>query len=232
MLSLLLASFVTFFVAIDPVAMAPMFTTMTAGMTPEWRRQMALKSIAIATGILLAFAFGGAWLLEQIHVSIDAFRIAGGILLFLIAVDMLFEKRAERREERAEEVAAKQAKHPGMQDDISVFPLAIPLISGPGAIASIMLFFAENEDIASRGVILLGVGAEPGALPHRVPRRRTAIEDHGRNRRLHADPHLRHPARRTGRAIRRRRHQERVRDWAVGEQGNKAVGECETNLLP
>ena len=159
MLSLLLASFVTFFVAIDPVAMAPMFTTMTSHMTPAWRRYMASKSIAIATGILLAFAFGGAWLLEQIHVSIDAFRIAGGILLFLIAVDMLFEKRAERREERAEQVAAEQAKHPGTQDDISVFPLAIPLISGPGAIASIMLFFAENEDLASRGIILLGVGA-------------------------------------------------------------------------
>jgi multiple antibiotic resistance protein len=159
MLSLLLASFVTFFVAIDPVAMAPMFSTMTSRMTPDWRRQMAFKSVAIATGILLAFAFGGAWLLEQIHVSIDAFRIAGGLLLFLIAVDMLFEKRSERREERAEEVAAKQATHPEHQDDISVFPLAIPLISGPGAIASIMLFFAEHEDLAERGVILLGVGA-------------------------------------------------------------------------
>ncbi|MEQ1817075.1 MAG: MarC family protein [Terricaulis sp.] len=159
MLSLLLASFVTFFVAIDPVAMAPMFTTMTSRMTPEWRRKMAFKSIAIATGILLAFAFGGAWLLEQIHVSIDAFRIAGGLLLFLIAVDMLFEKRSERREERAEQVAAHQAQHPEAQDDISVFPLAIPLISGPGAIASIMLFFAENEDLVSRGFILLGVGA-------------------------------------------------------------------------
>ena len=159
MLSLLLASFVTFFVAIDPVAMAPMFTTMTSRMTPEWRRKMAFKSIAIATGILLAFAFGGAWLLEQIHVSIDAFRIAGGLLLFLIAVDMLFEKRSERSAERAEQVAAHQAQHPEAQDDISVFPLAIPLISGPGAIASIMLFFAENEDIVSRGFILLGVGA-------------------------------------------------------------------------
>ncbi len=159
MFSLLLASFVTFFVAIDPVAMAPMFTTMTARMTPEWRRQMAIKSVAIATGILLAFAFGGAWLLEQIHVSIDAFRIAGGMLLFLIAVDMLFEKRAERRDERAEKVAAEQAKHPEHQDDISVFPLAIPLISGPGAIASIMLFFAEHEGPAERGMILLGVGA-------------------------------------------------------------------------
>jgi multiple antibiotic resistance protein len=156
---LLLASFVTFFVAIDPVAMAPMFTTMTARMTPEWRRKMAIKSIVIATGILLAFAFGGAWLLEQIHVSIDAFRIAGGMLLFLIAVDMLFEKRSERRDERAEKVAAEQAKHPEHQDDISVFPLAIPLIAGPGAIASIMLFFAENEGLAERGVILLGVGA-------------------------------------------------------------------------
>jgi multiple antibiotic resistance protein len=159
MLSLLLASFVTFFVTIDPVAMAPMFTTMTSRMTPAWRRQMAWKSVAIATGILLAFAFGGAWLLDQIHVSIDAFRIAGGLLLFLIAVDMLFEKRSERRDERAEKVAAEQAKHPEHQDDISVFPLAIPLIAGPGAIASIMLFFAEHDGIAERAMVLLGAGA-------------------------------------------------------------------------
>lgn len=158
MLSLFLASFVTFFVAIDPVAMAPMFTTMTARMTPAWRRDMAWKSVAYATGILLAFAFGGAWLLEQIHVSIDAFRIAGGLLLFLIAVDMLFEKRTERREERAEKVAAEQAKHPEHQDDISVFPLAIPLISGPGAIASVMLFFSQYEGAAERAVILAGAG--------------------------------------------------------------------------
>ncbi len=157
MLSLLLASFVTFFVAIDPVAMAPMFATMTAQMAPAWRRYMAWKSIAIATGILLAFAFGGAWLLEHLGVSIDAFRIAGGLLLFLIAVDMLFEKRGERREERAEEVAAQQARHPGHQDDISVFPLAIPLISGPGAIASIMLFFAQHSDPLDRALVLSGM---------------------------------------------------------------------------
>lgn len=159
MLSLLLASFVTFFVAIDPVAMAPMFTTMTSRMSPTWRRYMAWKSIAIATGILLAFAFGGAWLLEQIHVSMDAFRIAGGLLLFLIAVDMLFEKRAERRDERAEKVAQHQAEHPEHQDDISVFPLAIPLIAGPGAIASIMLFFAQYEGALERTMVLIGVGA-------------------------------------------------------------------------
>jgi multiple antibiotic resistance protein len=157
MLSLLLASFVTFFVAIDPVAMAPMFTTMTAQMSPAWRNYMAWKSIAIATGVLLAFAFGGAWLLEQLGVSIDAFRIAGGLLLFLIAVDMLFEKRSDRREERAEEVAAANASHPGHHDDISVFPLAIPLISGPGAIASIMLFFAQHHDAMDRALILSGM---------------------------------------------------------------------------
>lgn len=159
MLALFLASFVTFFVAIDPVAMAPMFTTMTARMNTAWRREMAWRSIAFATVILLAFAFGGAWLLEKIHVSLDAFRIAGGLLLFLIAVDMLFEKRTERREERAEKVAAEQAKHPEQHDDISVFPLAIPLIAGPGAIASVMLFFAEHEAPLERLVILLGVGA-------------------------------------------------------------------------
>ena len=159
MLSLFLASFVTFFVAIDPVAMAPMFTTMTTRMSKAWRDQMAWKSVAYATGILLAFAFGGAWLLEKIHVSIDAFRIAGGVLLFLIAVDMLFEKRSERRDERAEKVAAEQAKHPEHQDDISVFPLAIPLIAGPGAIASIMLFFAQNEGALERTIILAGAGA-------------------------------------------------------------------------
>ena len=159
MLSLFLASFVTFFVAIDPVAMSPMFTTMTARMTREWRNQMAWRSVTYATGILLAFAFGGAWLLNQIHVSIDAFRIAGGLLLFLIAVEMLFEKRAERREERAEKVAAEQARHPEVQDDISVFPLAIPLISGPGAIASVMLFFAQYGGAFDRLVILLGMAA-------------------------------------------------------------------------
>ncbi|MEZ5996726.1 MAG: MarC family protein [Hyphomonadaceae bacterium] len=159
MLSLLLASFVTFFVAIDPVAMAPMFTTMTARMSPAWRNQMAWRSVAYATGILLAFAFGGAWLLAQIHVSIDAFRIAGGLLLFLIAVDMLFEKRTERREERAEKVAAEVASHPDHHDDISVFPLAIPLIAGPGAIASMMLFFSQYDSALDRAMILLGAGA-------------------------------------------------------------------------
>ena len=162
MLSLLLASFVTFFVVIDPPGVAPMFATMTQGMAPPWRRFMAYKSVAVASGVLLAFALGGAWLLDKLGVTLNAFRIAGGMLLFLIAVDMLFEKRTERREERAEEVAAEQAKHPGHLDDISVFPLAIPLISGPGAIASVMLYFTEHADIGGRLMVLAGAGINLG----------------------------------------------------------------------
>lgn len=159
MLSLFLTAFVTFFVVIDPPAMAPMFATMTQNMSDSWRRHMAWKALAIAAGIILAFAFGGAWLLAQLHVTLDAFRLAGGLLLFLIGVDMLFEKRAERREGRAEKVAAEHAAHPEREDDISVFPLAIPLITGPGAIASIMLLFNEHQDALSRTVVLAGVAA-------------------------------------------------------------------------
>jgi multiple antibiotic resistance protein len=157
--SVFVASFVTFFVVIDPPAMAPMFATMTEGMSAHWRKRMAFKAVVIATGILVAFAFGGDWLLDQLHVTLDAFRIAGGLLLFLIGVDMLFEKRSERREERAEKVAAEHAAHPGREDDISVFPLAIPLIAGPGAIASIMLFFAQEQGAIGRIAVLAGAGA-------------------------------------------------------------------------
>ena len=159
MLDLFLTSFVTFFVVIDPPGLAPIFATMTQTMSPGWRRAMALKSVTIATLVLIGFAFGGAWLLAKLGVSLDAFRIAGGLLLFLIAVDMLFEKRTERREVRAEAVKAEMARHPESEDDISVFPLAIPLISGPGAIASVMLFFTQEPDPAARAAVLAGAGA-------------------------------------------------------------------------
>jgi multiple antibiotic resistance protein len=154
-----LAAFVTFFVVIDPPGVAPMFATLTQNTSRPWQRQMAFKSVGVATLVILGFGFGGAWLLDKLNVSLDAFRIAGGVLLFLIAVDMLFEKRAERREERNEKVLAEAARHPERFEDVSVFPLAIPLISGPGAIASIMLLFAENPDWTSKGMILAGVGA-------------------------------------------------------------------------
>lgn len=159
MLELFLAAFVTFFVVIDPPGVTPMFATLTQDMPPAWRHRMAWKSVLVATFILLGFAFGGEWLLEKLHVSLDAFRIAGGILLFLIALDMLFETRTQRREARNEKVLEERRAHPGEHDDISVFPLAIPLIAGPGSIASVMLLFAQHDDWANRGAILAGVGA-------------------------------------------------------------------------
>ncbi len=159
MLDLFIAAFVTFFVVIDPPGVTPMFATMTEGGDSRWRRRMAVKSVAVASAALGAFAFGGQWLLAQLHVSLDAFRIAGGLLLFLIAVDMLFERQAERQEARAETVKAEQAAHPGRQDDISVFPLAIPLIAGPGAIASIMLYLTQETEVAARAMVLAGAAA-------------------------------------------------------------------------
>lgn len=159
MWELFLAAFVTFFVVIDPPGITPMFVTLTQNTSPAWQRKMAWKAVAVATAVLLGFAVCGEWLLSKLHVSLDAFRIAGGALLFLIAVDMLFEKRTERREERNEKVLAEAAKHPERFEDVSVFPLAIPLISGPGAIASVMLYFAEHDDWQMQGMVLAGAGA-------------------------------------------------------------------------
>jgi multiple antibiotic resistance protein len=158
MLDLFLAAFVTFFVVIDPPGVAPMFASLTQDMTRDWRRAMAFKSVFIATLILGGFAFGGQWLLQKLHVSLDAFRIAGGMLLFLIAVDMLFEKQTERREERNQKVIDDRKAHPGEHDDISVFPLAIPLIAGPGAIATMILYFTQNTGAMERAAILAGAG--------------------------------------------------------------------------
>ena len=102
LISLFTATFVTFFVLIDAPGVAPIFATLTAKGSPAYRRRMAYKSVFVATLIMVMFAFGGAWLLDAMHISIDAFRAAGGVLLFLIALDMVFEKRTQRREHRAE----------------------------------------------------------------------------------------------------------------------------------
>lgn len=157
MLEVFLTSLVTFFVVIDPPGVTPMFATLTQDMPPAWRTRMAWKSIAIATAILFGFAFGGEWVLDKLHVSLDAFRIAGGLLLFLIALDMLFETRSQRRQARNARVLEERRAHPGEHEDISVFPLAIPLIAGPGSIASIMLLFAQHGDWVARGAVLAGV---------------------------------------------------------------------------
>lgn len=154
LINLALASFVTFFVLIDPLGVAPVFATLTAPGGPKYARKMAVRSVIIAGIIISAFAFGGAWLLGALHISIDAFRAAGGILLFMIALDMVFEKRTERRESRAENVLAAEQETEGL-DDVSVFPLGIPMLAGPGSIATAMLYMQNaGGNVLEQGVVI------------------------------------------------------------------------------
>jgi multiple antibiotic resistance protein len=129
----LITAFATLFVVIDPPGLVPMFIALTRGMGPEKRQAMALRACIIATALLLLFGVAGESILTFIGISMPAFRIAGGILLFLTALDMLFERRTQRREGQQAE-----ADH-----DPSVFPLATPLIAGPGAIATMILLVGQ-----------------------------------------------------------------------------------------
>jgi len=148
MLSLFLSAFVTFFVVIDPPGCAPIFASLTRGGSVAHRRSMALRSTGIATIILILFALVGEPLLTTLGISLDAFRIAGGIMVFLIALEMVFEKRTERREGRAEEINRRHAEeHRAEPEDISVFPMGIPMIAGPGSIATVMLVTARNHGV-------------------------------------------------------------------------------------
>jgi multiple antibiotic resistance protein len=153
MTELLISAFVTFFVVIDPPGCAPIFASLTDGTSPAHQRRMAYRSTMVATGVLLFFALLGEPLLSALGISLDAFRIAGGIMLFLIAIDMVFEKRTERRENRAQAVA--QGADGGLEaEDISVFPMGIPMIAGPGTIASVMLLTARSDGWTETFVVL------------------------------------------------------------------------------
>ena len=146
-LDIFVPAFVTLLVAIDPPGCVPIFASLTAGTSRAHQRTMAIRSVLIAAALLLAFAFVGDPLLGALGISMDAFRTAGGILLFLIALDMVFEKRTERRENRAEKLAkeAEDKHHPLEEEDISVFPMAMPMLAGPGSIASIVLLMTRAE---------------------------------------------------------------------------------------
>jgi multiple antibiotic resistance protein len=148
-IELFLSAFVTLFVVIDPPGCAPIYAGLTAGATPVHKRAMALRACVIAGAILLLFALFGEQLLAALHIELDAFRIAGGIMLFLIALDMVFEKRTQRREARAESLQ----KTPEIED-VSVFPMAMPMLAGPGAIASIMLLVGSAEGVTGTIVVL------------------------------------------------------------------------------
>jgi multiple antibiotic resistance protein len=151
---LFVSAFVTLLVVIDPPGCAPIFAGLTRDATAAQRRGMAIRASLVAAGILLFFGLLGEDLLKTLGISLAAFRIAGGIMLFLIALDMVFERRTQRRESRAQEVEA-DPEH----DDVSVFPMAIPMIAGPGSIASIMLLMARSDGLDESLIVLAALAA-------------------------------------------------------------------------
>ena len=151
--TLFVSAFVTLFVIIDPPGCAPIFASLTRQCTPPQRRSMALRSVLIAAGILVFFGLLGEELLEVLGIGLPAFRIAGGIMLFMIALDMVFERRTARRENRAREVDATPEI-----EDVAVFPMGIPMIAGPGTIASVMLLTARSSGWAETAAVLGALG--------------------------------------------------------------------------
>lgn len=136
-LATLIAAFATLFVVIDPIGLTPLFVALTQGADAAHRRAVALRASVLGFIILLLFALFGEAVLGFIGISMSAFKISGGILLLLTALDMLFERRTKRREDKVVELP-----------DPSVFPLATPLIAGPGAIASVILLMGEADGLA------------------------------------------------------------------------------------
>jgi multiple antibiotic resistance protein len=149
-IELYISSLITFFVVIDPPGCAPIYAGLSAGASTLQKRAMAMRAVGVAAAILFVFALFGEALLKGLGISLASFRIAGGIMLFLIALEMVFEKRTERREDRA----AKVASDPEVED-VSIFPMAMPMIAGPGSIASVMLLMSRNSGI-ERSLVVLG----------------------------------------------------------------------------
>ncbi len=150
LVQLFLSAFVTLFVVIDPPGCAPIYAGLTADATKRQATAMALRASVIAAGILVGFALFGARLLAAMHIELDSFRIAGGIMLFLLALDMVLDRNTERRSERAEQVKASRP----VVTDVAVFPMAMPILAGPGSIASIMLLTARTHGSTELAVIL------------------------------------------------------------------------------
>ncbi len=137
-------AFAVLFVIVDPLGLTPVFLALTGGMRPEERRRTAVNAVALAFAVLALFAFFGEAVLTFLGISLPAFRIAGGVLLFVMALEMLFEKRSERRRRNAEDATtAREAESDG-GEDLWVFPLGIPLIAGPGAITSVLLLMGAH----------------------------------------------------------------------------------------
>jgi multiple antibiotic resistance protein len=130
----LIKFFVVFFVVVEPLSIVPVFSGLTTGASERYRRRMAVKAVVLAGGILIVFSLVGAPFLDVMGISIEAFRIFGGLLLFLIALEMVFARESGTRTSTDEQAESRR------RADISVFPLAFPLIAGPGALVTILLW--------------------------------------------------------------------------------------------
>lgn len=149
MTELFVSALITFFVVIDPPGCAPIYAGLTAGVPRPHARSMAARAVLVAGAILVVFALFGQDILSALGISLDGFRIAGGIMLFLIALEMVFEKRTQRREDRAQKLLDAHEV-----EDVSIFPMAMPMIAGPGSIASIMLLMSRGTGVTRTLVIL------------------------------------------------------------------------------
>jgi multiple antibiotic resistance protein len=152
MIELFGSALVTFLVIIDPPGCAPIFAGLTRNASPAHRRAMAIRASVIAWAILMFFGLLGRPMLNALGISLASFRIAGGVMLFMIALDMVFERRTERRESRANSIEGTPEA-----EDISVFPMAIPMIAGPGSIASAMLWVSRVDGSAAVLVVLSAI---------------------------------------------------------------------------
>ena len=160
MADLLFNAFITLLVVIDPVGVAASFVPLTRGMAEPERRRTARRGVLIAGGILLAFALGGNQFLGALGIGLSAFRIAGGILLFFLAIEMILVRQADTRTTPREQAEAEA------KEDISVFPLAIPLIAGPGTITSVVLLMGHGWTRPAFSLGVIGVGAVALAITY------------------------------------------------------------------
>jgi multiple antibiotic resistance protein len=140
MLEHLIKTFIVFFVVVEPISLVPMFGALTRGADPRFRRRMAVKGVVLSVIISYGFLAIGNWLLNTLDVTLDSFKIGGGLLMFLLAVDMVFARQSGLRSTTIRE--QDEARY---REDISVFPLAFPLITGPGALATLLLLLGETQ---------------------------------------------------------------------------------------
>jgi multiple antibiotic resistance protein len=154
-LELFLSAFAVLFVIIDPPGCAPIFATLTRGTSRKHQVEMAFKSVFIAAIILSGFAYAGEFIFAKLGISLDSLRIAGGIMLFIIGLNMVFEKRTEKRKDRAEEVL-ETTQDP---EDISVFPMGIPMIAGPGTMASLLILMGRANNWQQELTIMIALAS-------------------------------------------------------------------------